>query len=85
MPIVLNAMKVDFRPRCAIVRVAGITPQAVPITMSAIGSVAHCGSGAMLAPMMLPISIIRGKALAEIALANASSQTVRNEVHIGLA
>ena len=43
-------------------RAAGSTPQAVPITIKAIGSVAQSSLAASRAPMILPMSIIMGEA-----------------------
>jgi hypothetical protein len=65
-------------------RVAGFTPRAVPMTINTMGKVANSSSGASSAPIMLPISIIIGTLHMAIALIAASSHTSLKFLTIGL-
>ena len=84
MPSSTNSSKARFLPKCCMLRVAGITPSAVPMTIIAMGKVAHSSSGASSAPIMLPISIIIGTLHMAIALIAESSHTSLKFLTIGL-
>ena len=76
MPMDMKSKKVGFLPNRDIPREAGTTPRAVPTTIRVIGSVASFIFGAKSAPIMLPISIMRGEADMAMALASANNQTL---------
>ena len=84
MPSSTNSSRARFLPKCCMLRVAGITPSAVPMTIIAMGKVAHSPPGASSAPIMLPISIIMGTLHMAIALIAASSHTSLKFLTIGL-
>ena len=65
-------MSVFFRPMRAMQRVTGITAIAMPMTISAMGAVAHFGLGARSAPIILPINIISGMTQPAIAVTPSS-------------
>ena len=84
-PMARNSRNVRLRPRRAMPRAAGSTPRAVPITIRAMGRVAHCSELARRAPIMLPTSIIMGVPDMATAFTAASSQTILVPVCIGAA